>query len=56
MGGVGGIADFMWFVIGEILLFVMREFKILFSVICDGSIAVMHEVLNLFFMKHDETT
>ncbi len=34
----GGYWGFMWFVIGEILSFVMREFKILFSVTCDGSI------------------
>ena len=35
----GGIGGFTWFVIGEILFFFMREFKILFYVTCDGSIS-----------------
>ena len=36
-GGRGGIGGFTFFVIGEILVFVMREFN--FSVTCDGSIS-----------------
>ena len=38
-GGGGGIVGFTLFVIGEIIFFVMREFKALFSVTCDGSIS-----------------
>ncbi len=38
-GRGGDIGGFTWFVIGEILFFVMRKFKILFPVTCDGSIS-----------------
>ncbi len=38
-GGGGVLGGLTLFVIGEILFFVMHEFKVLFSVICDGSIS-----------------